>query len=331
MKNISKLLTTTFIKLLTPDNQEHNWPIANRKRRAVETQNNQVNEDNLKVDIEVNQEDLDEGLYLRCLVFYENEWNMDLCETSSITTIGDTATVNCNCQIDGYLAVGLVTTSNDLVYVEEIHTYEKQVKFTILDDFAKVSENKTEFLNAIKSQLIEFLQCKPIQIRELQTYPGSIIIEFLLTGSTQMEAEEMKEAYQKLVDFLESGSLTLNDHLGDPLQIPKQCIETCDEATILDPEDQTLLIIGMVLLAIVLMVIICIICGICAKKRQQRDKLKRLISPKSDEMTPSYRNIAFLENMDGTLDSLQKYRRNPTMVTSSPMMPLPAAYDVSFM
>ena len=71
------------------------------------------------------------------------------------------------------------------------------------------------------------------------------------------------------------------------------------------------------------------IAGICCKKRNQDEKLKRLISPNSDRenLTPSYRNMAFIDNLEGTADSLEKFRRNPTMVTSSPMMPLPAAYQ----
>ena len=39
--------------------------------------------------------------------------------------------------------------------------------------------------------------------------------------------------------------------------------------------------------------------------------------------------MAFIENMEGTADSLEKFRRNPTLTTSSPMMPLPAAYNQS--
>ena len=91
----------------------------------------------------------------------------------------------------------------------------------------------------------------------------------------------------------------------------------------------TLLILGSVLLGIILIVLVCIIAGICCKKRNQDEKLKRLISPNSDRdnLTPSYRNMAFIDNLEGTADSLEKFRRNPTMVTSSPMMPLPAAYQ----
>ena len=112
--------------------------------------------------------------------------------------------------------------------------------------------------------------------------------------------------------------------------VPKQCIRSCNSATYLpDPEDMTLLIIGSILLGIILIVLVCIITGIFCKKRDQNEKLKRLISPNSNRetLTPSYRNMAFIDNMEGTVDSLERYRRNPTFVTTSPMMPLPAAYQ----
>ena len=41
---------------------------------------------------------IEDGLYLRCLVWYDNEWNMEFCSTSSTTTTSNTATVNCYCR-----------------------------------------------------------------------------------------------------------------------------------------------------------------------------------------------------------------------------------------
>ena len=112
------------------------------------------------------------------------------------------------------------------------------------------------------------------------------------------------------------------------MYVPKQCVK-CDEGEYIEKEDITLLIIGSILLGIILIVVICIICGICAKKRNQNEKMKRLVSPNVNAITPTYRNMAFIDNLEGTTDSLEKYKRNPTLVTSSPMMPLPAAYQVN--
>ena len=67
-------------------------------RRAVTDIQSSPNEDNLSVDLEVSSEDIEDGLYLKCLVWYDNEWNMELCTTSSITTTSDTATVHCECR-----------------------------------------------------------------------------------------------------------------------------------------------------------------------------------------------------------------------------------------
>ena len=96
MKNITKLLSPTYVKLLNSDNQDLNW--QPRNRRAVTDIQSSPNEDNLSVDLEVSSEDIEDGLYLKCLVWYDNEWNMELCTTSSITTTSDTATVHCECR-----------------------------------------------------------------------------------------------------------------------------------------------------------------------------------------------------------------------------------------
>ena len=95
-----------------------------------------------------------------------------------------------------------------------------------------------------------------------------------------MEADELKQSYASLVTLLERGELKLKDEQGIQMNVPKQCVKTCDQAEFLDdPEDLTLLIIGSVALSIVLIVLICIICGVFVKKRNQDEKLKRLISP----------------------------------------------------
>ena len=96
-------------------------------------------------------------------------------------------------------------------------------------------------------------------------------------------------------------------------------------------ETESLFSLVFLFAAIILIVLVCIITGIFCKKRNQDEKLKRLISPNSnrENLTPSYRNMAFIDNMEGTSDSLEKFKRNPTFVTTSPMMPLPAAYQVN--
>ena len=111
---------------------------------------------------------------LRCLVFYNNSWTMDFCTTTSISTSGDSATVHCDCSVDGYLAVGLVTASdNEIVYVEEIHFFEENVRFKIEEDYdAFVKGNESEFEDAIKEQLIDLLQCDALSVRDLTISPG---------------------------------------------------------------------------------------------------------------------------------------------------------------
>ena len=96
MKNITKLLSPTYVKLLNSNNQDLNW--QPRTRRAVTDIQTSPNEDNLSIDLEVSSEDIEDGLYLKCLVWYNEEWNMELCTTSSITTTSDTATVHCECR-----------------------------------------------------------------------------------------------------------------------------------------------------------------------------------------------------------------------------------------
>ena len=99
MKNITRLLATTFIKVLDESNEVINW--RSRSRRAVSESSN-PNEDSLSVDLEVGKENIEDGFYLKCLVFYDNEWTQEFCTTGEdITTSGDTATVHCDCTIDG--------------------------------------------------------------------------------------------------------------------------------------------------------------------------------------------------------------------------------------
>jgi hypothetical protein len=112
--------------------------------------------------------------------------------------------------IDGYLAVGLVTAGDDIVYVEEIHAYEERIEFKIdenYDDFVK--GNKSDFEDSIKTQLVSILQCEPLNIRDLEVSPGSIMVNFTLVGSNDMEADELKQSHAELIALLEAGALKL--------------------------------------------------------------------------------------------------------------------------
>jgi len=196
-----------------------------------------------------------------------------------------------------------------------------------------VQGSEQEFKSSIRSQLMDILDCEPLNIRELYIREGSIIVEFLLVGADKMEAEQLKQSHAEMVALLASGTLKLEleNATGTTqiLKVPKQCVSNCDDTggvLLRDEEDFALLIIGSCLMGIVFLVLICIIVGVCLKKKKQDEKLNKL-APIRNEMTPSYRAMAFTENMEGTTDSLVKYKRNPTYVTSSPMMPLPAAYE----
>ena len=118
------------------------------------------------------------------------------------------------------------------------------------------------------------------------------------------------------------------DASGVSMAVPSQCVHECVDMKALQKEDMTLIILGSVVAAIVLMVIICIICGVCIKRKKQQEKMRHLLSPNSESHTPTYRTMAFTENMEGTADTLEKFKRNPTHITSSPMMPMAAAYQV---
>ncbi len=98
----------------------------------------------------------------------------------------------------------------------------------------------------------------------------------------------------------------------------------------MDEENLIPLIVGSIVLALVLIVILIIICAVCIKRKHRDQKAKHLIAGNvgRDAITPAYREMAFTSNMEGTADSIAQYKRNPTIVTSSPMMPLPASYSV---
>ena len=121
--------------------------------------------------------------------------------------------------IDGYLAVGLVTAGDDIVYVEEIHAYEERIEFKIdenYDDFVK--GNKSDFEDSIQAQLVSILQCEPLNVRDLEVSPGSIMVNFTLVGSNDMEADELKQSHAELIALLEAGALKLVSFLTAKFQ-----------------------------------------------------------------------------------------------------------------
>ena len=106
--------------------------------------------------------------------------------------------------------MGLVTAGDDIVYVEEIHAYEERIEFKIdenYDDFVK--GNKSDFEDSIKAQLVSILQCEPLHVRDLEVSPGSIMVNFTLVGSNDMEADELKQSHAELIALLEAGALKL--------------------------------------------------------------------------------------------------------------------------
>ena len=106
--------------------------------------------------------------------------------------------------------MGLVTAGDDIVYVEEIHTYEERIEFKIdenYDDFVK--GNKSDFEDSIQAQLVSILQCEPLNVRDLVVSPGSIMVNFTLVGSNDMEADELKQSHDELIALLEAGALKL--------------------------------------------------------------------------------------------------------------------------
>ena len=327
MGDATKLLNVFYMKFC--DEPEKNPSNKRNKRSVSDTGSGGMD---LNVDLNVPIDDVFQNTHLACFLLVDGVWNSTYCDVKGVTTSGKFAQVHCQCQSDGYLAVGLVSNSNsDIEYIEEVFAFKENIKFKIDENYADwVEGSEKDFKSAILSQLMQILDCDRLNIRDLAIYPGSIIIEFLLVGADKMEAEQLKQSHHEMVALLAAGELKLEAFNGSKTQslnVPKQCMKNCEQGVLLPEEDLTLLIIGSIILGIVCLVLICIIVGVCVKKRKRDEKLQRIAMPK-DEMTPSYRAMAFTENMEGTADSLVKYRRNPTFVTSSPMMPLPAAYQV---
>ena len=307
-------------------------PSISRKKRSLSTETGTLD---INVDLNVPIDDIFADTHLACFLMHQGIWNASFCNVNKVTTSGQYAQVHCNCQNSGFIAVGLVSNANnETVYVEEVFAFKEKLKFKIEENYQELVEgSEQEFKSSIRTQLMNILDCQPLNIRELFIYPGSIIVEFLLVGADKMEAEQLKQSHAEMVALLASGNLKLEVENGTDikeLKVPKQCLDCENNGVLLkDDEDFALLIIGSCLMGIVCLVLICIIVGVCLKKKKQDEKLQKLNGPiRSNEMTPSYRAMAFTENMEGTTDSLVKYKRNPTYVTSSPMMPLPAAYEV---
>ena len=107
--------------------------------------------------------------------------------------------------------MGFVTAGNDVVYIEEIHTYEERIGFKIDEnyyDFVKGNQ-KYDFIGSIRAQLVSILQCEPLNIRDLKVFPESFTVNFTLVGSNDMEADELNQSRAELIALLEAGALKL--------------------------------------------------------------------------------------------------------------------------
>ena len=107
--------------------------------------------------------------------------------------------------------MGLVTAGNDIVYIEEIHTYEERIGFKIDEnyyDFVKGNQ-KYDYIGSIRTQLVSILQCEPLNIRDLKVFPESFTVNFTLVGSNDMEADELNQSRAELIALLEAGALKL--------------------------------------------------------------------------------------------------------------------------
>ena len=107
--------------------------------------------------------------------------------------------------------MGFVTAGNDVVYIEEIHTYEERIGFKIDEnyyDFVKGNQ-KYDFIGSIRAQLVSILQCEPLNIRDLEVFPESFTVNFTLVGSNDMEADELNQSRAELIALLEAGALKL--------------------------------------------------------------------------------------------------------------------------
>ena len=187
-------------------------PLQNRRKRSLQ-QGQNPNAD-LQVDLEVSDSISSfgsSGFTMKCMLFYNNVWTFDYCTTKNITTSGDTATVHCDCSIDGYMAVALVDADEEVVWLEEIVVYKQEIKFKIEADYDTYinDDNLVTFRESITNQIASVLQCDPVNVRELKVFKGSIIVEFLLVGYTETEADNLKQSYEELAVLLEAGQLNL--------------------------------------------------------------------------------------------------------------------------
>ena len=110
--------------------------------------------------------------------------------------------------------MGRVTAGGDIVYIEEIHTYEERIGFKIdenYNDFVKGNAQYYDFISSIKFQLLSILQCESLNVRDLEvsSAPGNIMINFTLVGSNDMEADKLKQSHSELIALLEAGALKL--------------------------------------------------------------------------------------------------------------------------
>ena len=247
-----------------------------------------------------------DGFTFTCMVFVAEQWDNGPCETLGITALGDgTAFINCECSVPGFIAVFLTKDNKPLLQMQQTLAAEKEVRFTIKEDYYKVvTPNKDKFEASLRRQLSSLLRTDPANIRNLRIWPGSIEVAFQLVAPTDLEAGQQEQAMEEFAELVSSGKLTLTDADGNLLNVPRQCVNNCPVEAV--GEDVIPVVIAAVAMAIVLFILVFIICAVCKKKKKQ-EKMAPFTPPSQD---PTYRSFQFADGMEGTQASLARARKN---------------------
>ncbi|XP_059089873.1 uncharacterized protein LOC131885747 isoform X2 [Tigriopus californicus] len=275
----------------------------------------------LQIEIEVNEDAQDPGssrpkrstnpsistgYELTCMVFQNDNWTSEFCETKEFVTKADgTATVNCDCSVPGYVAVFLVSSGSGedvTLKVNEVRVFDETITITFLEAYYEVvgpnEEDKAHFITTIRTQMANLLTTDVSNIQDVEVWEGSTVVKMQIVGYDEQESAELEKAYMELAQKFERGEVKMTDQKGRPLTLQPQCV--MDSCRVRDKESETKIfyIIAGVAVAIILFVIILIIVGVVLKNKKRTEKVKPFMN--SGSQPPTYRTFQFADSLEGT-------------------------------
>ncbi|XP_047002346.1 uncharacterized protein LOC124619798 [Schistocerca americana] len=234
----------------------------------------------------------------------------DVTESStSLYQVGTGSAEESTTEISSHLTTRLPgkVISNNTVY---------NVIFRIEEDFGKiVSKNEKQFENHLKIQILDQVHEMPSNmIYGIYLTNGSIVATLRLVDT---DVQKVSVVLPTLVEMLRTGGLKINGTNGAPLSIPPQNI-TIIQQTMEPPEEQYAVVYAVSGTVVVTSaaVVTAIATAIFVRRRTEK-KHMQMVQENNRSSAPTYRKFEFEQTLEGTAESLARYRTTAPVFGSS--------------